>query len=122
MAIWTCPEISAGFLVICLPVLPRLYQHLKYRAGTSKLSTTFRTLFGLGNAKMRDSKDPVKIYKERVPRQEGPWANVIITDPEFHNLVHGEDLDVSTVTSVQEMVPASSLEERPVTRASVKWV
>ncbi len=87
MAIWTFPEITAGFLVICLSMLPKLLKHAKHEGwGLVKLGIRIRAFLGHRDGEQSADHDPAEDEKARVGG--GEQRNVVLTDPEFHDLVY----------------------------------
>jgi hypothetical protein len=92
MSIWSVPEITIGFVVMCLPTLPRLLKHLKHKALVSSISKSLKTGFwgrksgpgsdGSGAAPNGDGYGGKKLR-----------GNVIVTDIEFHQLVEKRGSD-----------------------------
>jgi len=70
-------------------MLPKLLRHLKHQG--------------------EDEQDRVERGLKKTEKnvgQKGPPAKVIITDPEFHDLVHGEDVVTNSITSSLDTAPS----------------
>jgi len=88
MALWSFPELGCGFLAAYLPVLPTFLKHLKSRTFFKILGSRIRLILQIQDTDL----ESISIRVGSVPRQNAePWANVIITDPEFYELVHGTE-------------------------------
>lgn len=96
MGIWSCPEITCGFLVICLPVLPKFLKHLGNKPFASKMNGAFRRLI---------RRNPIPKAQEtgdgpNDDQHKEPGANVMISDIEFHELMQRTgDAEIDTLNS-----------------------
>jgi hypothetical protein len=99
MSIWSVPEITIGFVVMCLPTLPRLLTHLKHKPLVSSISRSLKTGFWARKSTSRGSDGsagrPAASGEDRFAARK-LRANVIVTDIEFHQLVEKTESD-STV-------------------------
>ncbi|KAF1999972.1 hypothetical protein P154DRAFT_576603 [Amniculicola lignicola CBS 123094] len=97
MGRWTDPEISAGFVVASLPMVPAFYKHLAGSSFISSISTSLR----FSRWSSRSSSQP---YSSGARSQGSGKGNrkikkEIITDIEFHDLVARSRTEVGSVRS-----------------------
>jgi len=99
MAVWGTVEITCGFLAVCLPVLPRLWNHFKRTRFASRL----RSSLPFAPAKLRPpecqhERDMSGAHRPGSGTGAKSKPDARISDAEFYDLMkRSENSDVSTV-------------------------
>lgn len=94
MGMWVAAEICSGFLVACIPVLPRFFKSLPFLV---RMGSSIRTIFRFRNSASAKRSTMGPRSDEEYRAQRGP----IVTDIEFEELVRRTDFNLVTVEHLE---------------------
>lgn len=103
VCVWGTLQVSAGFLVACLPVFPLLHSNIKKQPWTSKLGSSIKTLFKQSRSGTQgmSTKDKTKAMTIGGGGGGVGGRGKVPTDVEFDELVNATE--VSIVTNASRM-------------------
>lgn len=87
VGVWTYPEITFGFLVACLPIMPKFLRVMAKKPLVGRVGTGLRTALRIPKSETRQLSRHLNRNNSMVPGRNIRTRTMQISDVEFHELV-----------------------------------